>query len=216
VVLLTAALATAVLLQVHAVGYAFTLTGLHPGWAAAVLVASLVGSFVDVPVASLRPRAPEVTFRLVPWFGRLYVVPVAGESHAVTVSVNVGGAVVPTVVSLYLITRLGLWLPDLLAVVVVATVVHVTARPVRGLGIEVPLLVPALVATLTAVLLRPDEGTAGLAYVSGTLGTLIGGDLLHLRSVRNLQTRAVSIGGAGTFDGVFLCGVLAVLIGALV
>jgi len=38
----------------------------------------------------------------------------------------------------------------------------------------------------------------------------------RLRQVRSLQASAVSIGGAGTFDGVFLSGVLAVLLGALV
>jgi uncharacterized membrane protein len=213
--LVTVALATVVLLEVHAVGYAFTLVGLDPAWASAVLVASLVGSFVDIPIARLRPRAPQVRFRLVPWFGTVYIVPVAQRRIAVTVSLNVGGAVVPTVVSGYVVARLGLWLPATVAVAVVAAVVHATARPVRGLGIEVPLLVPALVAALAAVVLRPDDGTAALAYVAGTIGTLVGGDLTHLRVVRDLDTSAVSIGGAGTFDGVFLSGVLAVLLGAL-
>ena len=51
-----------------------------------------------------------------------------------------------------------------------------------------------------------------IAYVSGTLGTLIGADLLHLRQISKLNAPVVSIGGAGTFDGIFLTGILAVLL----
>jgi uncharacterized membrane protein len=50
-----------------------------------------------------------------------------------------------------------------------------------------------------------------LAYVSGTLGTLIGTDLTIL-GVVELGAPVVSIGGAGTFDGVFLSGLIAVLL----
>ena len=51
-----------------------------------------------------------------------------------------------------------------------------------------------------------------LAYVGGSLGTLIGADLLNLGVVRGLGAPVASIGGAGTFDGIFLTGVLAVLL----
>jgi uncharacterized membrane protein len=44
------------------------------------------------------------------------------------------------------------------------------------------------------------------------MGTLIGGDLLHVRQVRRLATPVASIGGAGTFDGIFLTGIIAVLL----
>jgi uncharacterized membrane protein len=76
------------------------------------------------------------------------------------------------------------------------------------------MFLPALVATTAALLLRPSGATPALAYVAGTLGTLVGGDLTHLPAVRRLGARAVSIGGAGTFDGIFLSGVLAVLLAA--
>jgi uncharacterized membrane protein len=60
-------------------------------------------------------------------------------------------------------------------------------------------------------LLSPDLAPA-LAYTAGTLGTLIGGDLLNLRKIRGLGAPVVSIGGAGTFDGIFLTGIIAVLL----
>ncbi|MBW2109628.1 MAG: DUF1614 domain-containing protein, partial [Deltaproteobacteria bacterium] len=51
-----------------------------------------------------------------------------------------------------------------------------------------------------------------VAYISGTLGTLIGADLLNLRKIYDLGAPVASIGGAGTFDGIFLNGLLAVLL----
>jgi uncharacterized membrane protein len=51
-----------------------------------------------------------------------------------------------------------------------------------------------------------------VAYVSGTLGTLIGADLTNLHSIGKLGAPVASIGGAGTFDGVFLSGLIAVLL----
>jgi uncharacterized membrane protein len=57
--------------------------------------------------------------------------------------------------------------------------------------------------------------SAPLTYISGSLGTLIGADLLNLDKVQGLGAPVVSIGGAGTFDGIFLTGVLAVLFASL-
>ena len=50
---------------------------------------------------------------------------------------------------------------------------------------------------------------AAVAYI---LGTLIGADLLNLGKVQGLGAPLASIGGAGTFDGVFLTGIIAVLL----
>jgi uncharacterized membrane protein len=56
---------------------------------------------------------------------------------------------------------------------------------------------------------------AGLAYAGGTLGTLLGADLTNLHKVRRLGAPLISIGGAGTFDGVFITGIVAVLLAGL-
>jgi uncharacterized membrane protein len=44
------------------------------------------------------------------------------------------------------------------------------------------------------------------------LGTLIGADITNLHRIPRLGAKIASIGGAGTFDGVFLSGILAVLL----
>jgi uncharacterized membrane protein len=54
-----------------------------------------------------------------------------------------------------------------------------------------------------------------LAYISGSLGTLIGADLLNLDKLQGLGAPIASIGGAGTFDGIFLTGIVAVLMASI-
>jgi uncharacterized membrane protein len=99
----------------------------------------------------------------------------------------------------------------LIAIAIVAAVMHRLARPVEGLGIAVPLLIPPLCAALTALILTPEQAPL-TAYVSGTMGTLIGADLLNLHRLTGLRAPVASIGGAGTFDGVFITGIIAVLL----
>jgi uncharacterized membrane protein len=82
------------------------------------------------------------------------------------------------------------------------------ARPTPGVGIVVPGLVPALVAALSALILAPEQAPP-VAFIAGVLGPLVGADLLHLQDVSKLGSGVISIGGAGTFDGIVLSGVVA-------
>ncbi len=97
------------------------------------------------------------------------------------------------------------------AVGIVALVSHLVSRPLPGIGIGMPIFVAPIAAALTALLLGPEH-SAALAYVSGTLGVLIGADLLRLKDIRRMGTPVASIGGAGTFDGIFMTGIVAVLL----
>jgi uncharacterized membrane protein len=85
------------------------------------------------------------------------------------------------------------------------------AEIVPGAGIVVPMLVPPLVAAGVALLLAFRRAPP-LAYVAGSMGTLIGADLMNLSEVGRIGASVVSIGGAGTFDGVFLTGIIAGLL----
>jgi uncharacterized membrane protein len=143
-----------------------------------------------------------------------YRLPVVARPQKTILAVNLGGAVIPAVLCVYLLVVNPIWLPALAATAIVTLVVYRTARPVRGLGIAVPALLPPALSALAALALT-THGAAPVAYVAGTLGTLIGGDLLHLRDIRATAPAVASIGGAGTFDGIFLSGILAVLLVAL-
>ena len=73
---------------------------------------------------------------------------------------------------------------------------------------------PVVVTAIVAMLLSREDSVP-LAYIAGSLGTLIGADLTNLDKVRGLGAPVASIGGAGTFDGIFLTGILAVLLASL-
>jgi uncharacterized membrane protein len=149
----------------------------------------------------------------VPFFGMHYAVP-AGNWMGTVIAVNIGGAVIPTVMSLYLLITHRVWAKGLAATAVIALAIHWLATPVHGLGIAVPVFMPALITAVVARILSRDEA-APLAYIGGGLGTLIGADLTNLDKVRGLGAPVASIGGAGTFDGIFLTGILAVLLASL-
>lgn len=200
-------------LQIGALRYAYLRIGLSPGGAMLVLLASLIGSYFNIPLAEL-PERELMSGRLVDFFGMQYVVPVVYAWPGTVIAVNVGGAVVPVLVSIYLLIRHRLWLSAPIAVLCIAFVTHLLAHPVRGIGVALPVFVPAVATAVTALLLSRHDA-APLAYIGGSIGVLIGADLLNLDKIQGLGAPVASIGGAGTFDGIFLVGVLAVLIAAL-
>ena len=198
------------LVELGILKYAYERMGIPPRYVFAVLLLSLLGSAVNVPVARLAPEEV-VSGRLVDFFGIRYVVPVVQEWPGTVVAVNVGGALIPVILSIYLLMKNRLYLRGVLAVAVVALVTHRLAYPVRGVGISVPIFVPPIVAALTAMVIGWRQA-APLAYIAGSLGTLVGADLLNLGRIQGLGAPVASIGGAGTFDGVFLSGIIAVLL----
>ena len=202
-----------VLIQLGILRYAYMRLGISSGGALLLLLGSLVGSFFNIPVVEL-PAQQVMSGQVVEFFGMEYVIPQVVQSPSTIIAVNVGGALIPTAVSLYLLIRHDLWLRGIVATAVVAAVCHWLSQPVRGLGIAEPVFVPALTCAIVALVLS-REYAAPLAYISGSLGTLIGADLLNLDAVRGLDAPVASIGGAGTFDGIFLIGIVSVLIASI-
>jgi uncharacterized membrane protein len=201
------------LLQLGLLRYAYLSLGVRPGTAMLLLVGSLIGSIFNIPVAELPPERM-MSDQVVSFFGMQYQVPVVSVSHPI-IAVNVGGAVIPTLMSLYLLVSHRIWGRGLLAVAVVAFIIHWLADPVPGVGIAVPVFMPAVITAVIALILSRREA-APIAYIAGSLGTLIGADITNLEKVRGLGAPVASIGGAGTFDGIFLTGILAVLLAGIV
>lgn len=143
-----------------------------------------------------------------------YIVPVVTAYPGTVLAINVGGAVIPTLMSTYLVLRYQLWIKAAIATVVIAIVIHSMATPVHGVGIAVPVFAPVVITAILAFLLS-REYAAPLAYIGGSMGTLIGADLLNLDKISGLGAPIASIGGAGTFDGIFLTGILAVLLAGI-
>jgi uncharacterized membrane protein len=208
--LLLVAVVAIALIQLRILQYAYEKIGIQRQAVFLILLGSLLGSYVNLPVAQLRGEVVE-TNRIVWVYGMPYVVPAVEHWPGTVLAVNVGGALIPAGLSLYLLFKNGRIVRTLIAVAIVTGVVHLVAHPVKGMGIAVPTLIPPLVAALSALLLSP-RAPAGIAYIAGSMGTLIGADLLNLSLLSGLGAPVASIGGAGTFDGVFLSGILAVLL----
>jgi uncharacterized membrane protein len=202
-----------VLIEIRVLRYAYMRTGISSRAALFLLFGSLVGSYINIPVhefpASVMQTGEEISF-----FGVHYIVPVVVRQAGTVLAVNVGGAVIPVLLSLYLLYKNEFWVRGLIATAIVAAIMHMLATPVPGVGIAVPMFIPPVVTAIVAVLMARRHAAA-LAYVSGSLGTLIGADLLNLGAVQRLGAPVASIGGAGTFDGIFLTGILAVLLAGI-
>ncbi|HET8701908.1 MAG TPA: DUF1614 domain-containing protein [Nitrococcus sp.] len=197
------------LIQVGLLRIAFDKLGLSADSAMLLLICSLLGSTINLPLFQLSAEPPpdpgwQPPLRLNP---RLKVQP-----GKVIVALNVGGGLIPIAFSLFLLTRNPL--PPgqvVLAVGVVATVCYFVSRPIPQLGIGMPIFVAPITAALMAMLLLPHQ-SAPLAYICGTIGVLMGADLGRLKDIRRLGAPVASIGGAGTFDGIFITGIVAVLL----
>ena len=205
-----------ILLFLDIVGAAFKtlFPTLGAGGVLLLLGSSLLGSYVNIPIHRVTSRRPIIRVRYVNVFGVTYHVPIIEHGAGTTlIAVNLGGAVVPTLVSIYALTRSPSSIPYALAATVFVTAVtKLVSRPVLGVGIIAPSLVPPLNAALVATLMGTNSHI--VAYVAGTMGTLIGADLLNLRTIPRLGSPIVSIGGAGTFDGIFFSGIVAVILAA--
>lgn len=202
------------LIQIGILEYVFESMGINRRYMLALLIFSLLGSYVNIPIARF-PSHLERTGELVSFFGVQYVVPINVDSPGTVLAVNLGGAVIPFLLSVYLVFKHQLFGKSFVAVGVVTVLVHLMARPVPGVGIAVPILIPPLVTALVALSLS-NWNPAPLAYIAGSMGTLIGADLMNLDKVRSLGAPVASIGGAGKFDGIFLTGVVAVLLTSIV
>jgi uncharacterized membrane protein len=176
-----------ILIPVRVVEAAFKRLGIPAPIALFLFLASLVGSLINIPIANgLVPHA---------------------STHT-TLAINVGGAVIPVFICLLLLPRAPFF-PTVVGTSISILVCYLLARPVPGIGITIPTLIPPLAAILCAFFFSP-KNRAPVAYVSGVMGVLIGADLLHLTSLPPYNG-VMSIGGAGVFDGIFLVGILAAL-----
>ena len=178
-----------------------------------ILVGTFVGASVNIPLWRVKRLRKVLETEEVQFFWITCRVPhIEVKEFSTLVALNLGGALIPLVVYLYLPgTNLRMFPYALLGVLSTAIVVHLVARRVPSLGIATPAFIPPIAAALAAYIIAPSAPNI-VAYVSGTLGTLIGADLTNLRGIGELGAPVASIGGAGTFDGVFLTGIIAVIL----
>ncbi len=201
----------AILVQFQVLTIAFEKLGLSAQSAYLLLIVTLAGSMFNVPLFTIDSDfSTESGFpkEMLAWAQRRgYLFP--GKT---LILVNVGGCVVPVAFSLYLFISHDVpTIQSIIVITAVSMVAFAVSRPVKGLGIGMPILFAPLTAAGVSVALAGDSA-APLAYIGGTLGVLIGADLLHFKDIRKLGAPFESIGGAGSYDGIYISGLLEVLL----
>jgi uncharacterized membrane protein len=201
------------LIQVGILRYAYMRLGLSSRAALLLLFGSLLGSYFNVPIYHM-PAETLLSGGEIDFFGMRYTIPVVVQWPGTIIAVNIGGAVIPSLMSVYLLAKHRLWIKGALAITAVTAVCHWVAHPIPGIGIALPMFVPTIATAIVAWLLA-YANAAPIAYIGGSFGTLIGADLLNLDKINGLGAPVASIGGAGTFDGIFLTGILAVVLASV-
>jgi len=199
------------LIQIGILRIAFHKLGLSGESAYLLLFASLIGSLVNIPLFTIRSDASQA--QPIPAFYRQYIHRALPHLEGRTlIAGNVGGAVVPVSFCLYLILTQDINLPGIpLGIAIITLTCRLISRPLPGIGIGMPIFIAPISAAMVALLLSPEQSPM-FAYISGTLGVLLGADVLRLKDTRPMGTPIAPIGGAGTFDGIFITGIVAVLL----
>ncbi|MGR8931382.1 MAG: DUF1614 domain-containing protein [Gammaproteobacteria bacterium] len=199
------------MIQIHVFEIAFAKLGLAPQTALTVLLGTLLGSGINIPLFRLKIKEAG---HLVTMPGRKPVWELyqpAKEGYTV-IAVNVGGGLIPIGLSLYFISLQVVAGADwLIALAIVTAISYKLSRPIPGFGIGMPILIAPLASVFIALMLDRAHA-AQLAYISGVLGVLIGADILRIKNIASLGVPLASIGGAGTFDGIFMTGIIAALL----
>lgn len=199
-----------VILQLGIFGLVLAKLGLSPDSAILLLGSTLLGSTINLKLFTIDSAFDHIDeSKLMPRFlfnAKKYT---KGKTD---IALNVGGALIPVLFSLYLLSLYSLnILHVIIAIIIVTLTSYKFSAPIKGFGIGMPILVAPLTAAISALIIDPQH-SAPLAYICGTLGVLIGADLFHLKDIKKMNSPIASIGGAGTFDGIFFTGILAVLL----
>ncbi len=184
--------------------------GFSPDVALGLLVAVLLGSTINLPIYRTESPVETVPDLESLWIRRFLGIPLPKMRRETLIALNVGGGLIPTGLAIY-----QFWQADPIAIIAVTAIVtavsYFAAQIVPGIGIQMnPLLAP-LMAALCALLIAPEQAPP-VAFAGGILGTLIGADVLHLKEIERMSPGILSIGGAGVFDGIALCGLFALLL----
>jgi uncharacterized membrane protein len=181
----------------------------------------LLGSFVNIPVhrftrETAQPAPVLSAFGI--WSPETHL---DRLRHETVIAVNLGGCIIPLLLAVWQLVHLvgvGGWPLTALAVIAWINIVvcYRASRPIAGVGIAMPgFLSPLCAVGLTWVLMYGGQYSAErapVAFIAGVAGPLVGADLLRLRDITRVSVGMLSIGGAGTFDGIVLSGVLAALL----
>jgi uncharacterized membrane protein len=176
-----------------------------------LFAAIIIGSTINIPLYKVESQVEVIDNFSDLWVRQFFGIPLPKIRSQTIVALNVGGGLIPVLVALHQFRHANL-LAIILVTVIVTMVSYYAAHVVPGIGIQMnPLLAP-LTASIAAAFITRGIHAAPVAFAGGVLGTLIGADILHLKEIQRMTPGVLSIGGAGVFDGIALCGLFALLL----
>ena len=176
-----------------------------------LFAAIIIGGTINIPLYKVESQVEVLDNFSDLWVRQFFGIPLPRIRQKTIVALNVGGGLIPILVALYQF-RHASPLAIVLVTAVVTIVSYYAAQVVPGIGIQMnPLLAPLTAAIASAFITRGIHA-APVAFAGGVLGTLIGADVLHLKEIQRMTPGVLSIGGAGVFDGIALCGLFALLL----
>ncbi len=141
------------------------------------------------------------------------------------IGINMGGAIIPILLSIYLIFKKKLSLKKLSIGIIIVTIIAYLVTypdPSKGIVAKLPIgLLPAIAASIISVafLYKDFKKAAPFAYISGTIGVLIGADFLHIGELLSYNIDKpvnATIGGANVFDMIYITGIIAVILDGII
>ena len=189
---------------------AFAKLGLSPFAGLAFFWFCLIGSLINIPVYKRELNEYHESDNDTAVINRLFGIRIPVFQQQV-ISLNLGGAVLPGLLSIFLLSKVNInaVLP---AILITSAFSYYLSKPVGGVGIVIPAFIPPIIAAVAALTFAEKGNAPAVAYISGVMGTLIGADLLRLHQLRKFGISFLSIGGAGVFDGIFIVGIISVLL----
>ncbi|MGC8607242.1 MAG: DUF1614 domain-containing protein [Vulcanisaeta sp.] len=194
--------------------------GIQPLLALTLTLGSLLTSYINVVIAEITYYVP---FNPFIDLMKLFPMPlVIQRIDKLFLEVNIGGAIIPVVTSVYLISTylvgdMAILMAFIISLVISSIVIWQSARLIPGIGIALPTALPVLltlILTLISTVLFHANPLA-FSYSLGSLSTLIGADLLNIKKVIRTMRGYVSIGGAGVFDGIYITGLMSLILASL-
>ncbi len=184
--------------------------GFSSGVALLLFAIVILGSAINIPLYKIETSVEVVPDFLVIYERLFWRVPFRQMQRVTIVALNLGGGLIPVILALYQFFNVAA-LPIIAVMLIVSLVSYYSAHIVPGIGIQMSPLTAPFTAAIAAYIVYPDQASP-VAFAGGILGTLIGADLLHLKDIEKMSSGVLSIGGAGVFDGIALCGLIALLL----
>lgn len=183
---------------------------------ACLLAIVLLTSGIEIPVARKRMRKPGYRIESVNLLEEIYSVELERDFSDkkrffnTTIMLNLGGFLIPLAAALYL----GIMRPNLASVeicIITIAVIYIMTTFRDGIGLVLPGYI-GVVPLALSILLAPGD-VAAATFTAGVCGILIG-LCAALSSINTEQQGSpmISLGGAGSFQAIYMTMVLAALV----